>query len=215
MPVRIAMIEDDLPFAQTLQRYFSLGSEVRCEAHYTTGEAALQQLPGVAPDLVLVDINLPHMSGIDFVTRIKETHAGLLCLMLTMYEESPLIFDALKAGACGYLLKRTPPREIVAGIVQAHAGGSPMSPQVARQVVSFFHRGTDTATAVPPDPEMNVLAEREREVLDLLSKGFLYKEIADQLGISTHTVNSHIRRIYEKLHVRSRAQAVAKYRGLT
>jgi len=215
MPVRIAMIEDDLPFAQTLQRYFSLGPEVRCEAHYTTGEAALQQLPGAAPDLVLVDINLPHMSGIEFVSRIKETTPGLLCLMLTMYEESPLIFDALKAGACGYLLKRTPPREIVAGIVQAHAGGSPMSPQVARQVVSFFHRGTDTATTAPPDPEMSALAEREREVLDLLSKGFLYKEIADQLGISTHTVNSHIRRIYEKLHVRSRAQAVAKYRGLT
>lgn len=212
MPVRIAMIEDDLPFAQTLQRYFSLGSEVRCEAHYTTGEAALQQLPELTPDLVLVDINLPHMSGIEFVSRIKESTPGLLCLMLTMYEESPLIFDALKAGACGYLLKRTPPREIVAGIVQARAGGSPMSPQVARQVVSFFHRGTEATAAV--DPEMDVLADREREVLALLSKGFLYKEIADQLGISTHTVNSHLRRIYEKLHVRSRAQAVAKYRGL-
>ena len=217
MPVRIAMIEDDLPFAQTLQRYFSLGSEVRCEAHYTTGEAALQHLPELTPDLVLVDINLPHMSGIEFVSRINETTPGLLCLMLTMYEESPLIFDALKAGACGYLLKRTPPREIVAGIVQAQAGGSPMSPQVARQVVSFFHRGMEapTTASTPPDPEMNVLADREREVLDLLSKGFLYKEIADQLNISTHTVNSHIRRIYEKLHVRSRAQAVAKYRGLT
>lgn len=215
MSVRIAMIEDDVPFAGTLQRYFSLTDQVLCLAHYTTAEAALQKLPALAPDLILVDINLPHMSGIEFVTRIKETSPDLLCLMLTMYEESPLIFDALKAGACGYLLKRTPPREIVAGIVQAQAGGSPMSPQVARQVVSFFHRGTDTTTAVPPDPEMDVLADREREVLALLSKGFLYKEIADQLGISTHTVNSHLRRIYEKLHVRSRAQAVAKYRGLT
>lgn len=213
MPVRIAMIEDDLPFAETLQRYFALGQEVRCLSHFTTGEAALEQATTLMPDLMLVDINLPHMSGIEFVSRLKETSPGILCLMLTMYEESPLIFDALKAGACGYLLKRTPPREIVAGIVQAQAGGSPMSPQVARQVVSFFHRGTP-ALAPPADPEMDVLAEREKEVLALLSKGYLYKEIADQLGISTHTVNSHIRRIYEKLHVRSRAQAVARYRGL-
>ncbi|HSJ04849.1 MAG: response regulator [Verrucomicrobium sp.] len=218
MPVRIAMIEDDVPFAETLQRYFAIGTgagagiEVQCLAHFPTAERALPEIAALKPDLVLVDINLPQMNGIEFVGRIQETCPGVLCLMLTMYEESPLIFDALKAGACGYLLKRTPPKEIVAAILQAHGGGSPMSPQVARQVVSFFHKAEPSLPE--PDPEMDTLADREREVLGLLSKGFLYKEIADQLGISTHTVNSHIRRIYEKLHVRSRAQAVAKYRGI-
>ncbi len=129
--------------------------------------------------------------------------------MLTMYEESSLIFDALKAGASGYLLKRTPPQEVVASILQAQVGGAPMSPEVALRVVNYFHQ-----PAPAPDSEVSTLAAREREVLYLLSKGYLYKEIGEQLEISTHTVNSHIRRIYEKLHVQSRSQAVAKYRGL-
>jgi RNA polymerase sigma factor (sigma-70 family) len=131
--------------------------------------------------------------------------------MLTMYEESALIFDALKAGACGYLLKRTPPAEIVTAIEEAKAGGSPMTPQIARHVVSFFQKEPARPASVSLD---DTLAEREREVLQLLAQGYLYKEIAEALQISAHTVNSHLRRIYEKLHVRSRSQAVAKYRGL-
>ena len=209
MPISIAMIEDDAPFAETLQRYFALTGQVKCVGSFRTAEAALEKVPALSAELLLVDINLPKMSGIEFVGCITTECPTLLCLMLTMYEESPLIFDALKAGACGYLLKRTPPGEIVAAITQAHGGGSPMSPQIARQVVSFFQKPEPA-----PSSELMKLAEREREVLDLLAKGFLYKEIADHLGISAHTVNSHLRRIYEKLHVRSRSQAVAKYRGL-
>jgi len=134
-----------------------------------------------------------------------------------MYEESPRIFDALKAGACGYLLKRTQPAEIVEAIVQAHEGGSPMSPRIARQVVGFFKKSTEAAPLAPTratSPQFTGLTDRECGVLDLLTKGYLYKEIGDQLGISPHTVSNHLRQIYGKLHVCSRAQAVAKYRGL-
>jgi DNA-binding NarL/FixJ family response regulator len=212
MPIRIAMIEDDAPFAEALVRYFGVSKAVECVGSFRSAEDALAEVPALAPSLLLVDINLPKMSGIEFVGRITAASPGILCLMLTMYEESPLIFDALKAGACGYLLKRTKPKEIVAAIAQAHDGGSPMSPQIARQVVSFFQKA-EPLSAPTPAPD-GTLAEREREVLDLLAKGFLYKEIADQLGISRHTVDTHLRRIYEKLHVRSRGQAVAKYRGL-
>jgi DNA-binding NarL/FixJ family response regulator len=212
MPIRIAMIEDDAPFAEALRRYFELSKAVECAGSFRSAEDALAQVPALAPALLLVDINLPKMNGIEFVGQITALCPGILCLMLTMYEESPLIFDALKAGACGYLLKRTKPAEIAAAIIQAHEGGSPMSPQIARQVVSYFKKA-EPLPAPAPTPDLMNLADREREVLDLLAKGFLYKEIADQLGISVHTVNSHLRRIYEKLHVRSRAQAVAKYRG--
>ncbi|QIF04685.1 response regulator transcription factor [Roseimicrobium sp. ORNL1] len=216
MPVTIAMIEDDAPFAEALQRYFTLSKEVDCLQHHRTAEAALEALRREAPHVLLVDINLPGMSGIEFVGHIKDLHPQVLCLMLTMYEESGLIFDALKAGASGYLLKRTPPKEVVAAIMEAHSGGSPMSPEIARRVVSFFHqKQVVTTPEIPPaSADIATLAPREVEVLDLLSKGYLYKEIGDQLGISTHTVNTHIRRIYEKLHVQSRGQAVAKYRGL-
>jgi len=214
------MIEDDAPFARTLSAYFQGTGLIECAAIYPSAEKALAGIPALtpAPELLLVDINLPQMNGIELVGRIAPLCPGVICLMLTMYEESPLIFDALKAGACGYLLKRTPPAEIVDAIEEARRGGSPMTPQVARQVVRFF-QGPPTPAAAPATPaapslpESN-LAEREREVLDLLAQGYLYKEIADALQISAHTVNSHLRRIYEKLHVRSRSQAVAKYRGL-
>lgn len=214
MPVLLAIIEDDTPFAQALNRYFALAQDVECTAVFPSAEAALEGLSSLTPgpDVLLVDIHLPKMSGIDFVARIKTLKPGTLCLMLTMYEDSTQIFDALKAGACGYLLKRTPLREVVAAILQAHGGGAPMSPEIARRVVSFFHQPPPPEPS--PLPELATLAVREREVLDLLSKGYLYKEIGEKLEISTHTVNTHIRRIYEKLHVRSRSQAVAKYRGL-
>jgi DNA-binding NarL/FixJ family response regulator len=211
MPIRIAMVEDDAPFARTLQQYFALAPEILCDGAFSSAEAALEKVPALAPEVLLVDINLPKMNGIEFVGQIVQRCPSIVCLMLTMYEESALIFDALKAGACGYLLKRTPPAEIVAAIEQAKAGGSPMTPQIARHVVSFFQKA---APAPQVRPLKETLAEREHEVLGLLAKGYLYKEIADTLQISAHTVNSHIRRIYEKLHVHSRSQAVARYRGL-
>jgi DNA-binding NarL/FixJ family response regulator len=211
MPIRIAIVEDDKPFAQTLREYFALAPDIVCEAVFPNAEQALSKIAAPVPEVLLVDINLPKMNGIEFVGQLTQRHPGIICLMLSMYEESTLIFDALKAGACGYLLKRTPPAEIVAAIAEAKAGGSPMTPQIARHVVSFFQKQPSRTPSTPLD---ETLAEREREVLHLLAQGYLYKEIADTLQISAHTVNSYIRRIYEKLHVRSRSQAVAKYRGL-
>ncbi|EDY20866.1 two component transcriptional regulator, LuxR family [Chthoniobacter flavus Ellin428] len=211
MPIRIALVEDDQPVALALQQYFALAPAITCEAVFPNAEEALRRIPKLAPELLLVDINLPKMNGIEFVGQIVQRCPGILCLMLTMYEETPLIFDALKAGACGYLLKETPPHEIVAAIEEAKAGGSPMTPLIARRVVSFFQK-----QPVPPPAAQSGegLTDREREVLDLLAQGYLYKEIGEIMGISTHTVNSHNRHIYEKLQVRSRGQAVAKYRGL-
>ncbi|NBV86562.1 MAG: DNA-binding response regulator [Verrucomicrobia bacterium] len=208
MLIRIALVEDDAPFANTLAEYFQLSQSVQCVAIFPDAECALGKIPELKPDVILMDINLPKMNGIELVARLKETSPSLLCLMLTMYEETNLIFDALKAGACGYLLKRTPPGEIVTALEQVHAGGSAMSPQIARQVVSFFHRAT-----IPASSQLEALTERERSVLDLLSKGFLYKQIGDKLGISLDTVRSHLRKVYEKLHVHSRTEAVLKYLG--
>ncbi len=207
-PIRIAFVEDDAPFAETLLKFFRLSGAVDCSAVFHSAEAALEVLPELRPELVLVDINLPRMSGIELVARLKALAPSTLCLVLTMYEETSLIFDALKAGACGYLLKRTPPAEIVTAIEQVYAGGSAMSPQIARQVVSFFHRAPASA------PEgLDALTERERAVLELLSKGFMYKEIAERLAISLDTVRTHLRKVYEKLHVHSRTEAVIKYLG--
>ena len=205
--IRIVMIEDAAPFAKTLAKFFRLDpSGIECVAIYTTAEEALRSISEVSPDVALVDVNLPGMSGIECVARLKQLCPSMLFLILTAYEDAPVIFDALKAGACGYLLKRTPPAEISAAIVQAHGGGSPMSPQIARQVVSFFHRS-------PSADGLSVLTAREREVLELLATGSLYKEIAERLGMSFDTVRTHLRNIYEKLHVHSRTEAVVKYLG--
>ncbi len=205
MPIRTALIEDARQFAEALANYIAVSdSGVECSGVYPSAEEALKRLPKNPPDVALVDINLPGMSGIELVARLKEICPSVLCLILTTYEDSIPIFNALKAGACGYLLKRAPAEEIVSAIVQAHAGGSPMSPQIARQVVSFFHRQ-------PQATGMEALSDREREVLQLLAEGSMYKEIATRLSISIDTVRTHVRKIYEKLHVHSRTEAVLKY----
>lgn len=207
MPIRTVLIEDVASFAKALQQYIEVSeSGVECLATYSTAEEALRRIPKLVPDVAVVDINLPGMSGIELVARLREICPSTLCLILTTYEDSIPIFNALKAGACGYLLKRAPAEEIVGAIVQAHRGGSPMSPQIARKVVGFFHRQ-------PMAEGLETLTEREREVLQLLAEGALYKEIAAKLGISMDTVRSHIRKVYEKLHVHSRTEAVLKYLG--
>lgn len=207
MSIRTALIEDVASFADALQKYIQVsGSGVECIAVYGSAEAALLGLPQDPPDVAIVDINLPGMSGIELVARLKQVAPSILCLILTTYEDSILIFDALKAGACGYLLKRSPAEEIVSAIAQVQAGGSPMSPQIARRVVSFFHRQ-------PPGDGLDALSDRERQVLEQLAQGSMYKEIASQLNISIDTVRSHVRKIYEKLHVRSKTEAVLKYLG--
>jgi len=207
MSIRTAIIEDVASFAEALVKYIRIsGAGVECIGIYPNAEEALECLPDDPPDVAIVDINLPQMSGIELVARLREVCPSVLCLILTTYEDSIRIFDALKAGACGYLLKRAHAEEIVNAIVQVHAGGSPMSPQIARQVVGFFH-------GQPAGKGLGSLSEREREVLELLAEGSLYKEIARRLCISIDTVRTHVRKIYEKLHVHSRTEAILKYLG--
>jgi DNA-binding NarL/FixJ family response regulator len=173
-------------------------------SEHGNAEDAIPQLQKNPPDVVLMDINLPGMTGIQCVARLKHAMPGTQYLMLTVYEDSEHIFEALAAGASGYLLKRTPREELLAAIKQVHEGGAPMTSYIARKVVQAFHRHK------PDKAELSELSPREWEVLGLLARGYAYKEIADTLGISMPTVNTHIHRTYEKLHVRSRGEAVAR-----
>jgi DNA-binding NarL/FixJ family response regulator len=203
--IPIVLIEDNEPYAMALKKFFGLpDSVVDCQAIYETAEIALLEIPKDPPVVALVDINLPGANGIECIARLKESCPDLVCLVLTMYEEDHLIFDALRAGACGYLLKRTPPAEIADAIQVARAGGSPMSPHIARQVVGFFHRNP------PPKPD-RALTPREQEVLDLLIEGKFYKEIAQALGVGIDTVRTHIRKVYDKLHIHSRTEIIMKF----
>jgi DNA-binding NarL/FixJ family response regulator len=203
--IPIVLIEDHEPYARALEKFFNLpGSSVDCRAIYGSTEQALEEIPKNPPAVALVDINLPGQSGIECIARLKELCPPLVCLVLTMYEEDHLIFDALRAGACGYLLKRTPPAEIADAIQVARDGGSPMSPHIARQVVGFFHR------TPPPKPDHELTA-REQQVLDLLIEGKLYKEIAHELQVSIDTVRTHVRKVYDKLHIHSRTEIILKF----
>lgn len=209
MPIQVAIVDDDRLYADSLRECVSASPDIVCNAVYHSAEDALEHLTTKRPEILLVDVNLPRMNGIDLVAQVDRLYPDVICLIITAHEESTLIFDALKAGACGYLLKPTPLLQILEAVRKAHAGGSPMSSQIARHVVQFFQTTPARSNAQSaPDP----LAEREREVLQLLSKGFAYKEIGENLEISTHTVNAYIRRIYKKLQARSRSEAIAKYR---
>lgn len=204
--ISIVLIEDSAPYALALKKFFHLpGSIIECRDIYGSTEQALAEISQNPPAVALVDINLPGQNGIECIARLKERCPQLVCLVLTMYEEDHLIFDALRAGACGYLLKRTPPDEIAAAIEVAHAGGSPMTPHIARQVVGFFHRST------PPKRTDHSLTAREQEVLDLLIEGKTYKEIGQQLYVSIDTVRTHVRKIYDKLHIHSRTEIILKF----
>jgi DNA-binding NarL/FixJ family response regulator len=204
-PIRISIVEDDDWIRENLAGQIDLSPGYRCVGRYRKGEEALLGLPNDTPDVVLMDINLPGMSGIECVRRIKALLPSLNILMLTVYEESDQIFDSLRAGASGYLLKRSAEAELLDAITQVHQGGSPMSSVVARKVVQFFNH-IDSAA-----PELQRLSPREKEILELLSRGAAYKEIGGRLSLSIHTVRMHIRGIYGKLQVHSRGEAVAKY----
>ena len=203
--IRVAVVEDEQWMRDSLGTQIDSSPQLKCIGRYGSGEEALRHLPTVQPDVVLMDINLPGMDGIECVRRLKESLPETNVLMLTVYEESDKIFDSLKAGASGYLLKRAPEQELMEAIAQVHAGGSPMTGLIARKVVHFFKQ---LGQAVP---ELEKLSPREREILDLLSEGGAYKDIADTLGLSIHTIRMHIRGIYRKLHVHSRGEVVAKY----
>jgi DNA-binding NarL/FixJ family response regulator len=207
MTIRTAIVEDVTSYAEILRRYIEVsGAPVVCTGIYDTAEQALPRLIENPPDVAIVDIRLRGMTGIELVARLKNACPSVLCLILTSHDDGITIFTALKAGASGYLLKRARAEDIVSAIVQTFEGGSPMSPQIARRVVDYFHE----SAGITSDTE---LSGREMEVLQLLSRGAMYKEIGDQLGISLGTVRSHIAKIYEKLHVHSRAEAMLKMFG--
>jgi DNA-binding NarL/FixJ family response regulator len=207
MPITVAIVEDKAALRQDLADLINNRKGLRCVGAFATGEAALAALPKAPPDVVLMDINLPGMSGIDCTRELKARLPKTEIVMLTMFEDAEKIFAALRAGASGYLLKRLAIAELPDAIEQAHSGGAPMTPQIARHVVQFFQ-------SQPPHPaNADNLTDRERDLLSLLARGKQYKEIADQLGISVDTVRSHIRRVYRKLHVHSRTEAAVKFLG--
>ncbi len=207
MRIKVSIVEDDRGTRETLTELVGRAPALRCVGAHPNGEEALRDIPGEQPDVVLMDINLPGMSGIECVARLRERLPKTRVLMLTTYEEGDLIFDSLRKGASGYLLKNMPPAELIQAVEQVHAGGAPMSMQIARKVVNHFHQIKE------PSSEVEKLTKREQEILSLLAKGYLYKEIADQLGITLSTVRAHLHTIYEKLHVQSRTQAVVKFLG--
>jgi len=203
--ITYAMVEDDRETREGVVELLSGESRVRCVGVYPAAEPAVLEIPVLKPDVALVDINLPGMNGVECVRRLKEKLPELQVLMLTKYEESDLIFNSLRAGASGYLLKKMLAVELLPAIEQVHAGGAPMTMQIARKVVEHFNRFK------PPVSDLEKLSPREHEVLALLARGFLYKEISDRLGISQNTFRNHQRAIYEKLHVHSRTEATIKY----
>lgn len=205
MPITVAIVEDNDKLRGTLAGVINRAEGFRCVSQHATAEEALQQLPQVRPEVVLMDINLPGMNGVECVRRLKPLLPETQVIMLTVYEDTDNIFNALAAGASGYLLKRTTSAELLSAIRDVHRGGSPMTAHIARKVVQSFQK-----TPVSDQSTEN-LTPREQEVLNLLSQGLYYKEIADKLGISYDTVHCHIRRIYEKLQVRTRTEAVAKF----
>jgi DNA-binding NarL/FixJ family response regulator len=205
MPITVSIVEDNEQLRSTLVRVINRAEGFKCVSNYGSAEAALEGLPSDKPEVVLMDINLPGMNGVECVRQLKQRAVPTLVVMLTVYEDTENIFNALAAGASGYLLKRTKSAELIEAIREVHSGGSPMTTHIARKVIQSFQRSGPSAS-----PSEN-LSQREQEVLECLSQGFLYKEIAEKLGISYETVHTYIRRIYEKLQVRTRTEAVAKF----
>jgi DNA-binding NarL/FixJ family response regulator len=205
MSISVSIVEDNDQLRATLARVLNRADGFRCLSHYANAEDALKDLPQVRPDVVLMDINLPGMNGVQCVRQLKALLPDIQVMMLTVYEDTENIFNALTAGASGYMLKRTSSRELLEAIQDVQRGGSPMTMHIARKVVQSFQHTAATAQTTEN------LSEREQQVLDLLSQGLMYKEIAEKLAISYETVHTYIRRIYEKLQVRTRTEAVAKF----
>jgi DNA-binding NarL/FixJ family response regulator len=207
MSISIAIVEDLDVVRNGLKDFISLSTDFIVIGSFKTGEEALEHLPEIRPDIVIMDINLPGMNGIECIRQVKDKSPGTQFMMFTVYENDDKVFEALKAGASGYLLKNTGLLHIAESVKELHEGGSPMSANIARKMVNLF-RDNDKK-----NPFLDLLSNREKEILQLLAKGLLYKEIAEQLGITTGTVRIHIHKIYEKLHVQNRTEAINKAFG--
>jgi len=204
MSISIAIVEDLDEVRDGLKNFISLSTEFIVVGAFKTGEEALANLPQITPDIVIMDINLPGMNGIECIRQVKDKSPGTQFMMFTVYENDEKVFEALKAGASGYLLKNTGLLQIAESLKELREGGSPMSANIARKLVNLFRDNNKEASP------MDILSNRENEILQLLSKGLLYKEIADQLQITTGTVRQHIHNIYDKLHVQNRTEAINK-----
>ncbi len=205
MDIKVSIVEDNDKIRNGLAMLINGSEGFRCISAFLNAEDALKKIPSEQPDVVLMDINLPGMSGIECVEKLKEILPELQIMMLTVYEENDQVFNSLMAGASGYILKRTPPAELLESIKELYEGGSPMSDQIARKVVEAFRKLGKSSK------ETENLSEREIEILSFLAKGYQDKEIAEKFFLSVQTVRTHLRNIYKKLHVRSRTEAVLKY----
>jgi DNA-binding NarL/FixJ family response regulator len=210
MPISVSIVEDNDKLRGTLAKVIGRAEGFRFVSDYPSAEDALADLPKVKPDVVLMDINLPGINGVECVRKLKFLLPQTQVMMLTVYEDTENIFNALAAGANGYMLKRTPTKELIEAIREVHRGGSPMTTHIARLVVQSLQKPAAT-TAPSSGGDLSELSEREQQVLDLLAQGLIYKEIAEKLNIGYETVHTYIRRIYEKLQVRTRTEAVAKF----
>ncbi len=206
MPISVAIVEDNVEICEMLTRTVERAGSLRFLRSFSSGEEALEKLPELKPDVVIMDIQLPGMTGVECTLQLKAVVPEIQVLVFTVFGDSDLVFKALEAGASGYLLKRTPRQEIVDAVKDVWFGGAPMSGEIARKVVDSFRK-----PAKAKDADLEQLTQREEEVLALLAKGYITKEIADQLGISFDTVRFHLKHIYRKLHVRSRSEALIKY----
>jgi DNA-binding NarL/FixJ family response regulator len=207
MTISVSVVDDDAGLRDSIPEFLRSSRGFRCMGVYDSAEKALAGIPTERPDVVLMDINMPGVDGIECTRRLKQVAPRTHILMLTVYEDADRIFKALAAGASGYLLKRVAPPKLLEAIREVHAGGSPMSGSIARKVVQFFQQGA------PPKQESEALSAREKQVLECLAKGYAYKQIGDELGVSMDTTRTYIRRIYEKLHVHSRTEAVVRFLG--
>jgi DNA-binding NarL/FixJ family response regulator len=211
MKIPVAIVEDNNDIRLALEQIISMSDYCELAGSCINGEEALIQIPVLEPKVVLMDISLGGISGIEVVRELKVAHPEILFMMCTIYEDDEQIFEALSAGASGYILKKTPPGKLLESIQELMDGGSPMSSQIARKVVAAFQNKKSESQSV--ESALSVLSKREKEILEMLSKGLLYKEISDAVFISTETVRKHVYHIYEKLHVNNRVEAVNKFFG--
>lgn len=203
--ITVSIVEDSTEIRQGLCALIGGSAGFSCMGLYADGSEALENIPHQTPDVVLMDIDMPKMNGIECIYKLKKVIPHLQIMMLTVFEDDEKIFKSLQAGASGYLLKKTSPAKLLEAIEELYNGGSPMSGQIARKVIQVFQKSTES------NREKDGLSKRENEILSFLAKGHRYKEIADELFISVETARTHIHKIYEKLHVRSRTEAVLKY----